>query len=335
MADKDFKVKNGIDVAGNANIDGNLNAAKYQTSAPSSPVTGQLWIDSDASAGVLNQNDYLLKADFEVLSTPIGGVTQYAGATTPSANWAICDGSEISRATYETLFTRIGTSYGVGDGSTTFNLPNLKGKVLVGLDSTQTEFDALGETGGAKTHTLTSTEIPGHTHTTNIGHGHLDTLAAPAHTHNIGHGHADTLAAPAHTHSIDPPNTSTDPDTHYHTVDTYLSDSGSGISTIPRVNVAVGDRSLNNTAGDTNTDSHSHSINIAAFTSGGASATGLSGTVTDLPTTASGAASATTLSGSVTDLATTDVTSSTGSGGGGAHNNLQPYIVMNYLIRIA
>jgi hypothetical protein len=63
MADKDFKVKNGIDVAGNANIDGNLNAAKYQTSAPSSPVTGQLWIDSDASAGVLNQNDYLLKSD--------------------------------------------------------------------------------------------------------------------------------------------------------------------------------------------------------------------------------------------------------------------------------
>ena len=63
MADKDFKVKNGIDVAGNANIDGNLNAAKYQDSAPSSPVTGQIWIDSDASAGVLNQNDYLLKAD--------------------------------------------------------------------------------------------------------------------------------------------------------------------------------------------------------------------------------------------------------------------------------
>lgn len=47
MADKDFKVKNGIDVAGNANIDGNLNAAKYQDSAPSSPVNGQIWIDSD------------------------------------------------------------------------------------------------------------------------------------------------------------------------------------------------------------------------------------------------------------------------------------------------
>ena len=63
MADKDFKVKNGIDVAGNANISGNLNAAKYQTSAPSSPVNGQIWIDSNANTSVLNTNDFLLKAD--------------------------------------------------------------------------------------------------------------------------------------------------------------------------------------------------------------------------------------------------------------------------------
>jgi hypothetical protein len=63
MADKDFKVKNGIDVAGNANIDGNLNAAKYQDSAPSSPVNGQIWIDSNATASSINTNDFLLKAD--------------------------------------------------------------------------------------------------------------------------------------------------------------------------------------------------------------------------------------------------------------------------------
>jgi hypothetical protein len=63
MADKDFKVKNGIDVAGNAIIGGNLNAAKYQDSAPSSPVNGQIWIDSNANTSVLNTNDFLLKAD--------------------------------------------------------------------------------------------------------------------------------------------------------------------------------------------------------------------------------------------------------------------------------
>jgi hypothetical protein len=65
MADKDFKVKNGIDVAGNANIAGNLNAAKYQTSAPSSPVNGQIWIDSNANTSVLNTNDFVLKSEAE------------------------------------------------------------------------------------------------------------------------------------------------------------------------------------------------------------------------------------------------------------------------------
>lgn len=55
--------------------------------------------------------------------------------------------------------------YGIGDGTTTFNIPNLKGQTIVGVDTSQTEFNALGETGGAKTHTLTTTEIPAHTHT--------------------------------------------------------------------------------------------------------------------------------------------------------------------------
>jgi hypothetical protein len=85
MADKDFKVKNGIDVAGNANIDGNLNAAKYQDSAPSSPVNGQIWIDSDATAGVLNQNDYLLKADATTIyETQADAASTYAPLADPT-----------------------------------------------------------------------------------------------------------------------------------------------------------------------------------------------------------------------------------------------------------
>jgi hypothetical protein len=82
MADKDFKVKNGIDVAGNAKIDGNLNAAKYQTSAPSSPVVGQLWVDSDAVAGVLNQNDYATKISPTFTTSVLGGTTFSAFTTT-------------------------------------------------------------------------------------------------------------------------------------------------------------------------------------------------------------------------------------------------------------
>lgn len=103
-------------------------------------------------------------ADENALS-PIGSINIYAGDADPNANWFIADGRNISRATYSDLFDLIGETYGAGDGSTTFGLPNLQGKVPVGLDSGQSEFDALAETGGEKTHTLTVNEMPSHQHT--------------------------------------------------------------------------------------------------------------------------------------------------------------------------
>ncbi|MGA1036672.1 MAG: phage tail protein [Ilumatobacteraceae bacterium] len=102
---------------------------------------------------------------------PIGSIVPFAGASSPDATWLVCDGSAISRTTYAALFAVLGTTYGSGDGSTTFNIPNMKGRVPVGVDSGQTEFDALGETGGAKTHTLTESEMPSHTHIQNA-HNH-------------------------------------------------------------------------------------------------------------------------------------------------------------------
>ncbi len=74
------------------------------------------------------------------------------------------NGAAVSRTTYADLFTVIGTKFGIGDGSTTFNLPNDNGRVSVGYDSTQTEFNTVGKTGGAKTHTLTVGEMPTHAH---------------------------------------------------------------------------------------------------------------------------------------------------------------------------
>lgn len=94
---------------------------------------------------------------------PVGSILAYSSTTIPT-NWLLCDGRAISRTEYALLFSIIGTTYGVGDGSTTFNLPNLKGRVPVGVDSSQTEFDTLGETGGEKTHTLTVEEMPSHNH---------------------------------------------------------------------------------------------------------------------------------------------------------------------------
>lgn len=97
-------------------------------------------------------------------TTPIATVAMTAAVVAPNG-WMLCDGTALSRTGFAALYALIGTTYGTGDGSTTFNLPNLKGRVPVGRDAAQTEFDVLGETGGAKTHTMSVAEMPSHLHT--------------------------------------------------------------------------------------------------------------------------------------------------------------------------
>lgn len=132
---------------------------------PTTPLDGQTTADGryyfDASVGT---SGAWRSAPLPVGGLPAGSIIQW-GATTPPANWLLCDGSAVSRVTYSSLFAAIGTTYGVGNGSTTFNLPDLRGRVAVGRDGSQTEFDVLGESGGAKTHTLTVDQIPSHNHT--------------------------------------------------------------------------------------------------------------------------------------------------------------------------
>lgn len=94
---------------------------------------------------------------------PIGGIIAFASDTIPNG-WLLCDGRAVSRTEYSELFKAIGTKHGSGNGSTTFNLPNPKGRTLVGKDSTDTDFNELGKTGGEKTHTLTVDEMPSHKH---------------------------------------------------------------------------------------------------------------------------------------------------------------------------
>jgi microcystin-dependent protein len=97
-------------------------------------------------------------------ATPAGTISLWGSDVAP-ANWLMCDGSDVSRTTYPSLFAAIGTKYGAGDGTTTFNLPNLKGKAPVGKDAAQTEFANLAQNGGEKTHLLTTNEMPSHIHT--------------------------------------------------------------------------------------------------------------------------------------------------------------------------
>ena len=92
------------------------------------------------------------------VSIPSGNIEMTARATAPGG-WLLCQGQTVSRTTYAALFTAISTTYGTGNGSTTFNVPDFRGRTPVGLDSSQTEFDTLGEAFGAKTHTLVSAEL--------------------------------------------------------------------------------------------------------------------------------------------------------------------------------
>lgn len=98
-----------------------------------------------------------------------GQVFAYAGTDTPQGCLP-CDGSEVSRFTYSELFNAIGTTYGEGNGVTTFNLPNLEGRVIVGEGTGEsgTEY-ALGAAGGEEKHAQTVEELASHKHAVKSG----------------------------------------------------------------------------------------------------------------------------------------------------------------------
>lgn len=111
----------------------------------------------------------------------IGSIIAYPSGTIPE-NHLVCDGSAVSRTTYAELFDVIGETYGAGDGSTTFNLPNLSGRVAVGVASGY----LLGATAGDETVTLQTTQIAAHNHSVGEhGHGNSITATTPKFTHSI------------------------------------------------------------------------------------------------------------------------------------------------------
>lgn len=148
--------------------------------------------DVDVRAGDIVANGiYLLRYDTSFASgsgawvllgqssTPLGTITAFAGASAPGG-WLLCYGQAISRTTYAGLFAAISTTFGTGDGSTTFNVPDLRGRVPAGQDDMGgssanrltapgttlggIDGDVLGATGGAETHVITEAQLARHRH---------------------------------------------------------------------------------------------------------------------------------------------------------------------------
>ena len=129
---------------------------------PTGGTTGQVLgknSDSDFDVGWINQTGG--GADYD--AAPVGAMFDYPSLIPPTG-YKICDGSALSRTEYSELFSVIGTTYGSGDGSTTFNLPNRLGRLSIGYNSEDSDFNTLGKTGGSKTHTQTVDEMPSHNH---------------------------------------------------------------------------------------------------------------------------------------------------------------------------
>lgn len=141
--------------------------SRYDPSNASGKASANVLLTSDTGVG---QKEYKLIAsdgtsDFLMIGE-VRARAQKSGVAVPRG-WLLCNGQAVSRTTYANLFNVIGTTYGVGNGTTTFNIPDFRGRVMVGRDAGAgrlTTNNLLGSSGGAESHTLTIAEMPSHNH---------------------------------------------------------------------------------------------------------------------------------------------------------------------------
>ena len=113
-----------------------------------------------------------LERNAESSGIPTGAELPFTGTVAPPG-FLLEQGQAVSRTVYADLYAVIGTTFGAGNGTSTFNVPDMRKRVPVGLDSTDADFTPIGKAGGEKAHTMTTDEMPVHTHIQN------------AHTHGI------------------------------------------------------------------------------------------------------------------------------------------------------
>lgn len=198
---------------------------------------------------------------------PVGGISVYGGQIAPEG-YLFCSGQVLLRSSYPKLFSVIGTMYNTGSElATQFRLPNISGRVVVGRDNLNNNFNELGKSGGSKTHTLTISEMPEHSH------------VQDEHTHTQN----------THNHTQD---------AHNHGISIGWNPSGWEAANFGIAFFGSYTNSIAVTGGwSIGTDSRTPTIQGT--------------TATNNPTTAT----------------------NQNTGGGQPHNNMQPYLVTNYIIR--
>jgi microcystin-dependent protein len=310
---EEIAVTGGLEFTGTGGIRRSALTGDVTASAGSGATT--IANDAVTTAKILNNAVTLAKlaAAVQEALTPAGSLMPYAGTTAPSG-WLLCFGQEVSRSTYAALFAVAGTAYGAGDGSTTFNLPDLRGRVIAGQD----------DMGGSAANRLLNTRTIT-----------VSTISRSSTTCTV-----TTTAG----HGLD--------------VGDSITISGSGNATFNgtwTVATVVTTGAEISRASRTFTFTHTSSGTISS-TAGGTITTVISGGVDGAALGAVGGAGTHTLtvgqianhahtfddkrkSGSGDSSVVENYTNGTGfttnyTGGGGPHNNVQPTIILNYIIKV-
>ena len=254
---------------------GNAGLLRYNDTNKSAEIyDGSVWADVGYYAG-----------------TPLGAIIAYPSNTAPSDSFRLCDGDAVSRSTYADLYnlflsTPNGLStYGAGNGISTFNLPDIRGRTIVGKNGGT--FSTIGQAGGTETVTLLESQMPSHTHPLSVSVS--STFSGYGANTNSDGGHGHTITDPGHTHLYD-----------------RIKFSNPQVSNASQYTVMRHDQGWEQARTHTETTGitvdavgqHSHYY---------------------------------TPSGSVSSSASASMTA---TGGNSSHNNLQPYIVLNYFIKV-
>jgi microcystin-dependent protein len=273
-----------------------LNADTTVLASTTQAGTIEIATDAEMLTGTATDKAVVVSNITYVNLMPVGGVIPYAGTAAPN-RWLLCYGQAVSRTTYAELFAVTSTTYGAGDGSTTFNLPDLRGRVVAGQDdmggvsanrlTAVINGDTLGVAGGADTVTLITAELPSHTHT------QQGSFVSGA--NSVDHTHTQQGTFASGVNSVD----------HTHTFGIEQNSPGGSLATTGNARIIADTSGATTDTTSVNSVDHTHNTTISGQT-------GNNSVDHTHTTTISGATTAT--------------------GSGTAHDNVQPTIVLNYII---